>query len=451
MAKILVVDDEENIRKTLKEILEDESHEVLLAEDGDAGFKRFSEEKPDVVLLDIKMPKRDGLEVLKEIKESKADCEVIMISGHGTIESAVKATKLGAYHFIQKPLSMIEVKQHVRHAANAKQQRDEISALRQDNDAKYHIIGNSQTIQKIKEQVLKVAPTNGRVLITGESGSGKELFAYAIHKNGERKNGPFVKINCAAIPANLIESELFGHEKGAFTGAVAQKKGKFETANNGTLLLDEIGDMDMNTQTKVLRVIQEGEFERVGGVKTIKVDVRIVAATHRNLEEMIGEGKFREDLYYRLNVVPIHVPSLSERVDDIPLLAEYFLGFYCKENGTSAKKFSHDALELLSRQKYKGNIRELKNVVERVAIMSEAAEITGVFIKSLVNTKEEATSDLFVRSRSLGEAKDELEKVYVQTQLELNDWNIPKTAEILGIQRTNLHRKMKQLGIERTK
>jgi two-component system nitrogen regulation response regulator NtrX len=449
MARILVVDDEENIRKTLSEILSDESHEVLLAEDGAAGLRVFTEERPDAVLLDIKMPKKDGLELLRDIKATGIDSEVIMISGHGTIEAAVTAIKLGAYYFIQKPLSLMEVKQHVRHAVSAKRQRDEIARLRESGAEKYRIIGKSPVIEKIKAEVLKVAPTSGRVLISGESGTGKELFAFAVHRCSQRKDGPFVKINCAAIPQNLIESELFGHEKGAFTGAVARKQGKFEAAHGGTLFLDEIGDMDLNTQTKVLRVIQEGEFERVGGVKTVRVDVRIVAATHRDLEAMIAEGAFREDLYYRLNVVPVRVPTLAERVEDIPLLASHFLDGYCRENGTPPRRFSADAMEFLTRQKYKGNIRELRNVVERAAIMCGESEISADFLRTLTGGREDRAADVFVRPRPLSEAKDELERMFVRTQLELNGWDIPRTAAILGIARPNLHRKMKQLGIEK--
>jgi two-component system nitrogen regulation response regulator NtrX len=449
MAKILVVDDEENIRKTLKEILEDESHDVVLAEDGERGLRAFIEEAPDIVLMDIQMPKKDGLTLLADIKAQPADCEVIMISGHGTIESAVRAIKSGAYHFLQKPLSMIEVKQIVRHAAMAKQQRDELRQFRQRDDDKYSIVGGSAAIEKIMGEVKKVAPTNGRVLISGDSGTGKELVAYAIHKNSQRAAGPFVKVNCAAIPQNLIESELFGHEKGAFTGAVASKRGKFELADKGTLFLDEIGDMDMNTQTKVLRAIQEGEFERVGGTKTLKVDVRIVAATHRDLLKMIEESKFRQDLYYRLNVVPITMPKLSQRMEDIPLLADYFLDIYCRENGTTKKKFSQDALALLMTQPYPGNIRELKNIVERLAIMSSANEISAHEIKALTEMKEEKAAGIFTMPMPLSKAQDELEREYVKTQLELNGWDIPKTAEVLGIQRTNLHRKIRQLGIEK--
>ncbi|MBD3343863.1 MAG: response regulator [Chitinivibrionales bacterium] len=450
MPKILVVDDEANIRKTLAEILEDESYEVIVAEDAQQGVRCFKQEYPDIILMDILMPGKDGLEALAEIKGLGADCEVIMISGHGTIESAVKAIKMGAYHFLQKPLSLIEVKQIVRHACDAKMQRDELKSFRKKDEEKYALVGKSAVIQKLQQEIRKIAPTNGRVLIRGESGTGKELVAFAIHKNSERAKGPFVKVNCAAIPQNLIESELFGHEKGAFTGAVAQKKGKFECAHRGTLLLDEIGDMDLNTQTKVLRAIQEGEFERVGGTKTISVDVRIIAATHRDLESMIAEQTFREDLYYRLCVLPVSVPMLSERIDDIPILAEYFLDLYCKENGASRKKFLSEALQVLMRQKYPGNIRQLRNIVERAAILSSEIEITGEFVASLTGEgSDNVTSDLFTRTRSLQEAKDELEKAYVKTQLELNDWNIPRTAELLGIQRTNLHRKIRMLGIER--
>jgi two-component system, NtrC family, nitrogen regulation response regulator NtrX len=449
MAKILVVDDEENIRKTVKEILEDEGHDVQCAEDGEQGLRAFVEDGADVVLMDIQMPKKDGLALLSEIKGQPLDSEVIMISGHGTIEAAVRAIKAGAYHFLQKPLSMIEVKQIVRHAADAKQQRDELRQFHQRDDDKYRIIGRSPAVEKIMSEVKKVAPTTGRVLITGESGTGKELIAYAIHKLSQRAGEAFVKVNCAAIPENLIESELFGHEKGSFTGAINTKRGKFELADKGTLFLDEIGDMDMSTQTKVLRAIQEGEFERVGGTRTIMVDVRIVAATHRDLLKMIEESKFRQDLYYRLNVVPLKMPLLSQRREDIPLLADYFLDTYCRENGTVKKRFSPDAMALLMSHSYPGNIRELKNIVERQAIMSGGIEITAKETGSMMEIKPDRFGDIFTKAMPLSQAQDEMEREYVRTQLELNCWDIPKTAEILGIQRTNLHRKIRQLGIEK--
>jgi two-component system, NtrC family, nitrogen regulation response regulator NtrX len=449
MAKILIIDDEENIRKTIREIMEDDLYSVVAAEDGEQGLRLFRDEDPDIVLLDIQLPKKDGLTVLEEIKAYKTGCEVIMISGHGTIESAVKAIKLGAYHFLQKPLSMIEVKQNVRHAVLLKSQRDEIASWRQNETNRYQLIGKSTAIEKIRGEIIKVAPTNGRVLITGESGTGKEVVAYWIHKHSPRHDGPFIKINCAAIPQNLIESELFGHEKGSFTGAVNQKAGKFEMANGGTIFLDEIGDMDLNTQTKVLRVIQESEFERVGGVKVIKVDVRIIAATHRNLEAMIAEGKFREDLFYRLNVIPIRVPSLSERVEDIAMLADHFLNAYCKENGVAQKQFTQEASASLSGRLFNGNIRELRNIVERLAILSEGNSIDAEFIRTSLEAKKNETNYLFVQSRPLNDAKLELEKIYVKTQLDINGWDIPRTAALLGLARTNLHRKIKQLGIDR--
>jgi two-component system, NtrC family, nitrogen regulation response regulator NtrX len=449
MSKILVVDDEENIRKTLKEILEDEGYDVHCADDGEQGLRAFVEDGADVVLMDIQMPRIDGLALLSEIKGQPVDSEVIMISGHGTIEAAVTAIKAGAYHFLQKPLSMIEVKQIVRHAADAKRQRDELRQFHQRDDDKYRIIGRSPALEKIMNEVRKVAPTTGRVLITGESGTGKELVAYAVHKHSLRASGAFVKVNCAAIPENLIESELFGHEKGSFTGAISSKRGKFELADKGTLFLDEIGDMGMSTQTKVLRAIQEGEFERVGGTRTIKVDVRIVAATHRDLLKMIEESNFRQDLYYRLSVVPLQMPLLSQRREDVPLLSDYFLDVYCADNGTVKKKFSPDALSLLVSHSYPGNVRELKNVVERLAIMSAAQEITAAETRAMMEIKADRSGDIFSKAMPLSQAQDELERAYVRTQLDLNAWDVPRTAEVLGIQRTNLHRKIRQLGIEK--
>jgi len=317
------------------------------------------------------------------------------------------------------------------------------------------MVGESPALLTLKEQLSRVAPTNGRVMITGESGTGKELAAYAIHRESKRANAPFIKVNCAAIPQNLIESELFGHEKGAFTGAIAMRTGCFELADCGTLFLDEIGDMDLSTQARVLRVLQEGEFTRVGGTKTIKVDVRVIAATHRNLEEMVSQGTFREDLYFRLNVVPIRMPSLSDRASDIPVLANHFLKRYAIESGMPIKELSPEAKIFLSAEPFRGNIRELKNRVERAAILCTSQVIDSsyfngdAFAPNHEAVKSKGNSTLFTTTRSLAEAKDLLESEYVKTQLELNDWNIPETAEKLGIARTNLHRKIKQLGISK--
>jgi two-component system nitrogen regulation response regulator NtrX len=455
MAKILIIDDEINIQKTLSEILTDDNHECGSSGTGNEGYSTFNEMRPDVVLLDVKLPDVDGIDLLKKIKESGIDTEVIMISGHATIESAVKAVKIGAYHFIQKPLSLIEVKQSVRHAAEAKKQRDALRLLRQNEDERYKMIGESPAIMRLKEQISRVAPTTGRVMITGDSGTGKELAAYAIHRESKRSNAPFIKVNCAAIPQNLIESELFGHERGAFTGAVATRTGCFELADSGTLFLDEIGDMDLSTQARVLRVLQEGEFSRVGGTKTIRVDVRVIAATHKNLEEMISSGKFREDLYFRLNVVPIRMPSLSDRATDIPLLAGHFLSRYALESGTEKKNLSHEAALFLTGENFRGNIRELKNRIERAAILCSDKSIAVKFMDGsdqYMTKPDEASSNtrtIFTTTSPLSEAKDKLESEYVRMQLEIHGWNIPRTAELLGIARTNLHRKIKQLNIKR--
>jgi two-component system nitrogen regulation response regulator NtrX len=455
MAKILIIDDEINIRKTLSEILADDNHECASSGTGNEGYTSFIELRPDVVLLDVKLPDMDGIDLLKKIKESGIDTEVIMISGHATIESAVKAIKIGAYHFIQKPLSLIEVKQSVRHAAEAKKQRDALYLLHQSQDERYKMIGESPALIHLKEQISRVAPTNGRVMITGDSGTGKELAAYAIHRESKRSNAPFIKINCAAIPQNLIESELFGHEKGAFTGAVATRTGCFELADTGTLFLDEIGDMDLSTQSRVLRVLQEGEFSRVGGTKTIKVDVRVITATHKNLEEMIINGQFREDLYFRLNVVPIRMPSLTERASDIPILADHFLSRYSIESASERKSLSTEAAFFLTRETFRGNIRELKNRIERAAILCPDKIIGVQFINGSDifnmqrNATDASTGTIFTTTRLLSTAKDELESEYVKTQLEIHNWNIPETAELLGIARTNLHRKIKQLNIKR--
>ena len=449
MAKILIIDDEENIRKTLREILQDESYEVVLAESAAKGLVQVREERPDVVLLDIRLPDGDGVELLERIKKGETDCEVVMISGHATIDAAIRSIKLGAYHFLQKPLTLIDVKQTVRHALQVKAQRDKIRALSHDGDERYKMIGHSRMMNDIRTHIAKVAPTEGRVLITGESGTGKELIAYWIHRQSSRSQNPFIRINCAAIPVHLIESELFGHEKGSFTGALNQKIGKFEAAHEGTLFLDEVGDMDMNTQTKVLRVLQEGEFERVGGLKTIKINVRVIAATHRNLEEMIQEGRFREDLFYRLNVIPIRAPNLTERREDISVLARHFLSLYCLENNLPEKHFSDEALSALSGHVFRGNIRELRNMVERCAILVDKTEIGLSDLSSFSAVRQDSHVSLFIQSRPLYEAKLELEKQYVRTQLEQNGWDIPKPAGLLDLHRTNLHRKIRLLGIEK--
>ncbi len=376
MSKILVVDDERSIRNTLKDILENENFEVVLAEDGLEALDKLELGPFDVILCDIKMPQMDGIELLDKIKEREPDAVVVMISGHGTIDTAVEAIKKGAFDFISKPLDLNRLLITIRNATDKTQLVTETRALKRKVSKTYDMIGESEPIQGIKQMIERVAPTDARIFITGQSGSGKELVARWVHELSNRAKGPFIEVNCAAIPSELIESELFGHEKGSFTSAVKQKKGNFELASGGTIFLDEIGDMSHAAQAKVLRTLQENKITRVGGEKEIPVDVRVVAATNKNIQEEIRQGNFREDLYHRLSVILIHVPSLNERADDIPLLAEHFLDQVLAEQNMPPKHFTEEAFTSLKQIRWTGNVRELRNVVERLAILCEK-EITG--------------------------------------------------------------------------
>ena len=372
MSKILVIDDEKAIRNTLKEVLEYEKHEVDLAEDGPKGLEMFSANSYDIVLCDIKMAKMDGIEVLSKISETSSDTPVIMISGHGNIDTAVEAIKKGAYDFLEKPLDLNRLLITIRNAMDKSTLITQTQVLKNKVSKMYEIVGESEAIEKVKSMIDRVAPTEARVLITGSNGTGKELVAHQIHEKSNRAKGPFIEVNCAAIPSELIESELFGHEKGAFTSAIKQRIGKFEQADGGTIFLDEIGDMSLSAQTKVLRVLQENELTRVGSDKSIKVNVRVLAATNKNLKKEIENGNFREDLFHRLNVIPIHVPSLDERREDIPLLITHFCELICSEQGIQPKIFDEAGIELLKTRSWTGNIRELRNVVERLIILSGA-------------------------------------------------------------------------------
>jgi len=376
MAKILVIDDEKSIRDTLKEILEYEDHQVDIAADGEEGLEQFKSNKYDIVLLDIKMPKKDGIEVLEDIFGVATDVPVIMISGHGNIDTAVESIKKGAYDFIEKPLDLNRLLVTIRNAMDRSSLIKETKTLKRKATKTYDIVGESEPIQKVKDMIEKVAPTNARVLITGPNGSGKELVARWLHEKSDRAEFPFVEVNCAAIPSELIESELFGHEKGAFTSAHKQRKGKFEQAHTGTIFLDEIGDMSLNAQAKVLKALEEKKVSRVGSDKDIHVDVRIIAATNKNLKEEIKNHNFREDLYHRLSVILISVPGLNERKDDIPLLANHFNELICADYGVPKKVISDDAIEELKKINWTGNIREFRNVLERLIILCEK-EITG--------------------------------------------------------------------------
>jgi len=450
MAKqILVVDDEERIRQSLNGVLKDEGYEVLEVKDGAQALKQIEVEPPDLILLDIWMPGMDGMETLERIKKQIPNLPVIMISGHANIELAVKATKLGAYDFIEKPLSLEKVLLAVNNALVFSRLEQENRALRQEIEKKYEMVGTSATIQQLKEQIKIVAPTNGWVLISGENGTGKELVARGIHRLSLRADKPFVEVNCAAIPEELIESELFGHEKGSFTGALTKRRGKFDQANEGTIFLDEIADMSLKTQAKILRILQEQKFERVGGTEMIFVDVRVVAATNRGLQEEIQKGRFREDLYYRLNVIPLVVPPLRERKGDLPILVEHFIAEFCLENHKEAKKISPEAMNLLVSYPWPGNVRELKNVVERMVIMTPGAVIEAKNVPDPVRQQRKAQAEsYFLDYHLLRDARREFEKLFIIKKLQENEENISKTAEVIGIERSNLHRKIKSYGIE---
>jgi len=388
MTKILVIDDERPIRSTLKEILEFEKFTVETAEDGKAGLDLILKNKYDLILCDIKMPKMDGMEVLDKIVENNIETPVVMISGHGNVETAVEAIKKGAYDFIQKPLDLNRTLVTLRNALDNKEVIQEVKKLKRkvSKGKVTDIIGESEAITAIKEMIEKVAPSDARVLITGGNGSGKELVARQLHEKSTREKAPFVEVNCAAIPSELIESELFGHEKGAFTSAHKQRPGKFETANGGTIFLDEIGDMSASAQAKVLRALQENKITRVGGEKEIKVDVRVLAATNKNLRKEIEEGNFREDLYHRLNVIPIHVPSLNDRKDDIPILAKHFLAIICEDQGLPLKEIDESGITALKNVNWTGNIRELRNIIERLVILC-GDTITGKDVNLYANPK----------------------------------------------------------------
>ncbi len=450
---MLIVDDEASIRSSLAGVLRDEGYEVLEADGGPAALAAVAEEGADVVLLDIWMPGMDGIETLTRLKAVQPALPVVIMSGHGTIETAVKATKLGAYDFIEKPLSIEKVTLALQNALTHHRLQNENSRLREKVERRQEMIGQSRAIQKLREQIALAAPTNGWILIRGENGTGKELVASTIHRLSRRADKPFVEVNCAAIPEELIESELFGHEKGAFTGAIARKRGRFDLAHEGTLFLDEIGDMSLKTQAKVLRVLQEGTFERVGGGQTIRVDVRVIAATNKDLLEEMRHGRFREDLYYRLNVIPFYVPPLRERKEDIPLLVEHFLDLFTAEvTGAERKTLSPEALDILLAHDWPGNIRELKNLVERLVIMTpgpviRAEDVTLAPAVLAGDRRLEAWRRPF-RAASLRDARTDFEREYILQRLAEHNWNISRTAEAIGIERSNLHRKIRQYGIE---
>ena len=452
---ILIVDDEESIRKSLSGVLADEGYEVATAATGKEALDLLGEAQPALALLDIRMPEMDGIETLRRFKELRPEMQVIMITGHGEIEDAVKTIKLGAYDFIRKPLSISDVTLAVQHGLEDYRLRRENESLRQSIEKRYELVGESPKVRELKQQISLAGPSHGWVLIHGESGSGKELVARAIHRASKRAAGPFVEVNCAAIPQELIESELFGHEKGSFTGATSQKRGKFELADKGTIFLDEIGDMSLATQAKVLRVLEGQEFQRVGGTKTLRTDVRVIAASNKNLAEEIKKGSFREDLFYRLNVVPLEVPPLRERREDIPVLVRYFLQSFSVEYGQKTKAIDDEALELFVKYRWPGNVRELRNIIERLIIMVPGPSITVRDVPpplSMAPVDKESGNGrpaaAATQISTLKEAREEFEREFIAQKLKENRGNVSKTADELGMERSNRHRKIKALGIE---
>jgi two-component system nitrogen regulation response regulator NtrX len=444
---ILIVDDEESICQSLGGVLADDGYEVLTAGSGEEALKIVEEEMLSLVLLDIWLPGIDGIETLKIIKSGHPQLRVVMMSGHGTIETAVKATKLGAFDFIEKPLSLEKVLLIVKHALDITQLEEENVLLKQKVTHEYELTGDSEAITELQEMISLVAPTNAWILIMGENGTGKELVARSIHKQSKRVSKAFVEVNCAAIPEELIESELFGHEKGSFTGATEKKRGKFDMAHEGTIFLDEVADMSLKAQAKVLRILQEKKYERVGGTKLIATDVRVLAATNKDLEKEMEEGRFRQDLYYRLNVIPLRVPPLRDRKEDIPLLVKRFLKDFSSKEGEAEKTITADALAILMRHGWPGNVRELKNIVERLNIMKvgnviEADDIPLFMKKEQTPEVAEDTPD------SLREAKTAFEKQYIAGKLKDYDGNVSRTAEAIGLERSNLHRKIKAYGLD---
>jgi len=458
MPSILIIDDEPGIRVTLASILEDEKYKVFTSEDALAGIETLKREVIDIIFLDVLLPKLGGIKALEQIRKEWPVTEIIMISGHASIDMAVRAVKLGAFDFLEKPLSLEKVLTVCRNALAIKDLREENKTLKRINNyASEDIIGTSAAARKIRETVKQAAASDARILITGENGSGKEVIARAIHSCSARADNPFVDVNCAAIPETLIESELFGHEKGAFTDAVSTRKGRFELAHGGTLFLDEIGDMSLSAQAKVLRVIQEQKIERVGGEKTIETDVRIIAATNQDLEKACGEGRFRQDLFFRLNVIPIHSPPLRERKEDIPHLLYHFLKALKKEIALES-----DALELLAAHDWPGNIRELKNLAERMAVMHQGNVINGEDLGKLLNIKGKKPVNTAqtgmepaiasnILEQNYNEAKDNFEKYYLEFQLLKNNGIISRTAEAIGIYPSNLHAKIRKYGITTAK
>jgi len=447
--RVLVVDDETAIREAIRMTLEYEGYRVDEARSGNEGLDKALKTPYDAILLDIKMPVRDGIEILEELKEQKVMTPVVMVSGHGDISTAVECTKRGAFDFLEKPLNREKLLVSVRNAVRTQKLEAEVGELREKTEKVYQLVGDAVPMRELKAMIERAAPTKATVLITGESGTGKELVAREIHRRSSRSSQPFVQVNCAAIPEELIESELFGHEKGSFTGAVRKQTGKFVAADGGTIFLDEIGDMSLRTQAKVLRVLQEGEVEPVGSATVVKVDVRVIAATNKDLEDEIKGGRFREDLYYRLNVIPIRTPPLRERRDDVPVLAQHFAQLFSQEHNFHPKSFTPAALKALQDASWRGNVRELRNLIERLVIMvpADAVDVTDLpaeFFRAPADIISAA-----MRLNTLQEFKDEAEKAFILAKLREFGWNVSKTAEAIDTPRSNLYKKIEQYNIKR--
>lgn len=452
-AHILVTDDEKAIRNTLEEILQFENYKVSTVDSGQSALDFVNQHSIDLMFLDIKMQGMDGIETLKKLREAGHEFPVIMISGHGTIEIAVEATKMGAYDFLEKPPDLNRLLISVRNALSQQDLKREYKQIKKKLPKPQEIIGESKAIKKIKSLIDKVAPTQSRVLITGENGTGKELVAKWIHEKSSRNAGPFVEVNCAAIPSELLESELFGHEKGAFTGASEQRIGKFERADGGTLFLDEIGDMSLKAQAKVLRALQENIITRVGGSESISINVRILSATNKDLEREIKDGNFREDLFHRISVIPVKVPPLRDRREDIPAIAKACLSnLQDRDISFSSISFSEDGLKALQQREWSGNVRELQNAVERLGILTGDDVIDEKIVNDMLRTRDLRSNDLGKladQTNDFQDFKESAERLFLMRQLEKNDWNISQTAETIGIQRSHMYNKMKKYNIER--
>jgi two-component system nitrogen regulation response regulator NtrX len=447
--RVLVVDDEKGVRDAMRQILEFEGIEVETADSGDGALKLYPEFHPHLVFLDVKMAGMDGLETLAKLREEDPAAQVVMISGHGTIQTAVEATQLGAYDFLEKPLDTDRILLTLRHAIDHQDLESENERLRATVSDRYELVGESAPMRELRAVIERVAPTGARVLISGENGSGKELVARAIHRHSPRADQPFVEVNCAAIPGELIESELFGHMKGSFTGAFADRPGKFEQADGGTLFLDEVGDMSAAAQAKVLRALEEGVVTRIGATKAVSVSVRVVAATNKNLADEIAAARFREDLYYRLNVVPITVPPLRSRREDIPLLAEKFVDDLVRDSGVKPKPFDDAAITALARRDWPGNVRELRNAVERLLILSSGESVTAADVDRVSGLSTDSAMGDLVHCGTFEEFKQQAERSFLQAKLDETGWNVSETARKLNMPRSNLYKKIEKYGLAR--